>query len=64
MLADIPAEIPADKPRARRLVVQRLISATGRAEEAVREERAAVLLHEITVLNVERLGLLPFLSVI
>ena len=61
-LASIPADIPADKPRARRILVQKAITAASRAEQAVRVERAAVLLDETTILNAERLGLLPFLS--
>ena len=61
-LADIPPDVPADDARARRIGVQKAIIEARRAEQAIREERAAVLLDEITVLNTERLGLLPFLS--
>jgi hypothetical protein len=61
-LATIPTDIPADMARARRIGVQKAITEASRAEQAVRTERAAVLLNEITVLNSERLGLLPFLS--
>ncbi|MEZ5563099.1 MAG: hypothetical protein R3F27_09125 [Gammaproteobacteria bacterium] len=61
-LADIPPDIPADHARARRTAVQRAIVEARRAERAIREERAAVLLDEITVLNGSRLELLPFLS--
>lgn len=61
-LAAIPPDIPADKARARRIGVQKAITEARLAERAVREERAAALLDEITVLNAKRLGLLPFLS--
>ncbi len=61
-LADIPPDVPADDARTRRTGVQKAITEARLAERAIRDERAAVLLDEITVLNTERLGLLPFLS--
>lgn len=61
-LASIPLDIPSDAARARRTAVQKVIAEASGAERAIQEERAAVLLDEITVLNSERLGLLPFLS--
>jgi hypothetical protein len=61
-LADIPPDIPADKVRARRSAVRKVITEARDAGQAIGEERAAVLLDEIAVLNSERLGLLPFLS--
>ncbi len=61
-LAGIPLDIPADTARARRIGVQKAVAEARRAEQAIGEERTAVLLDEITVLNSERLDLLPFLS--
>ncbi len=61
-LADIPLDVASDEARARRIGVQTAIVEARRAERAIGVERAAVLLDEITVLNGERLGLLPFLS--
>ncbi len=61
-LADISLDIPADDARSRRIGVQKAITEARRAEQAIRDERAAVLLDEITALNTERLGLLSFLS--
>lgn len=61
-IAQIPAEVPTDQVRERRASVERSIAEAKRSESALREERAAALLDEITALNRERLGLLPFLS--
>ena len=61
-LADLPDEAAAEVARERRTTVERAIVLARAEGEALKEERAAALLEEITTLNRERLGLLPFLS--
>lgn len=61
-LVDVPPDVPADSVRERRTAVASAISAALEDERSLRAERAAALLDEISVLNRERLGLLPYLS--
>lgn len=61
-LNSIPADVPTESTRQRRVVVERELSTARRDEDALREERASSLLDEIDILNRERLGLLPSLS--
>jgi hypothetical protein len=61
-LRDLPADVPGDEVRARRVEVAKQIAAAQREERSFREETAITLGEEVTSLNQERLGLLPYLS--
>lgn len=61
-LTDVPVDIPTDVVRERRKLVERQLDKAQAEEHSVRAERASTLLDEVTQLNRERLGLLPYLS--
>lgn len=62
VLSAIPTDISTDAVRERRMAVERAIAEAQREEVNLREERCAALLGEISALNLERLGLLPQLT--
>ncbi|HTV24261.1 MAG TPA: AAA family ATPase [Polyangiaceae bacterium] len=61
-LADMPPDVATEAARERRMAVAREIAAAREDERALRAARATALLDEISVLNRERLGSLPYLS--
>lgn len=61
-LVDLPSDVATNGVREQRTTLERAIADARHDERALREERAAGLLDEITALNRERLGLLPSLS--
>ncbi len=63
VLAGVPVDVSTEAARERRLAVERLIASVREDEVRLRDERCATLLDEITVLNRERLDLLPYLTV-
>ena len=61
-LSDVPPDIPTEEVRERRASAARAVREALADEGSLREERASTLLEEITTLNRERLGLIPYLS--
>lgn len=62
LLGQLPSDISTDAVHSRRLAVERASLEARREESAIREERAAVLLDELTTLNRERLALFAHLT--
>ena len=61
-LAEVPPDPSTEAVRSRRQAAVQALAAAQAEERALREERAARLLDEISALNRERLGLLDFLT--
>lgn len=61
-LVEVPEEVQTEQARERRSAVARAIAVARKEERSLLNERASRLLDEITVLNRERLGLLPHLT--
>jgi ABC-type multidrug transport system fused ATPase/permease subunit len=61
-LSEVPSDVQTEHAREQRAAVVRAIAQARQEERALRERRAAALLEEITALNRDRLGLLPYLS--
>jgi hypothetical protein len=61
-IINVPPDIATQHVRERRASVERAIADASRDEQDLRDERASMLLDELSALNHERLALLPHLS--